>query len=471
MNRRNQSPLNHDRRVASGNSLIRYPYLAGRMAALLATLVLAGCGPGSSTGEATATATPFAPETIAASPTEIALPTEVFTETPEPTETAPPEPTGAPSETAPPPDKETPAGGLTELPDPAGYSWQPVVGGLSSPIGLANAGDGSGRLFVLEQAGAIRIIQEGFVLDQRFLDIRERVGTAGNEQGLLGLAFHPAYAENGYFYVNYTDLNGDTVIARYSVSEDPNRADPDSESVLLRVAQPYQNHNGGMVAFGPDGYLYLGLGDGGSGGDPLGNGQSTDTLLGKILRLDVDGGQPYAIPPDNPFAESGGLPEIWAYGLRNPWRFSFDAATGDLYIGDVGQNQWEEIDFLPAGHPGGANFGWNTREGMHPFEGAPPEGAQLIEPVAEYSHSDRRCSVTGGYVYRGAGLRAWQGVYLYADYCTGEVWGLLRTPEGEWSNERLFDLNVSVTSFGLDEAGELYLLERGGTIYRLAADS
>jgi glucose/arabinose dehydrogenase len=237
-----------------------------------------------------------------------------------------------------------------------------VVGGLAKPIGLANAGDGSNRLFVIEQAGVIRILQNGLLTPEPFLDIRAQVGSQANEQGLLGLAFHPKYAKNGYFYVNYTDLQGDTVIARFSVSaSDPQRADPTSEKRLLAVDQPYPNHNGGQVIFGPDGYLYLGLGDGGSGGDPAGNGQSRATLLGKILRIDVDKGDPYAIPPDNPFAQGGGRAEIWAYGLRNPWRFSFDRLTGDLYIADVGQNQWEEIDWLPAGQSG-ANLGWDVFE-------------------------------------------------------------------------------------------------------------
>jgi glucose/arabinose dehydrogenase len=237
---------------------------------------------------------------------------------------------------------------------------------------------------------------------------------------------------------------------------------------LLSVDQPFANHNGGVVAFGPDGYLYLGLGDGGSGGDPQGNAQSLDTLLGKILRLDVDAGDPYVIPPDNPFADVGGRPEIWAYGLRNPWRFSFDRLNGDLYIGDVGQNAWEEIDFLPAGHPGGANFGWDYREGAHPFEGTPPAGLELIDPVVEYSLSGANCAVTGGYVYRGQNLPDFHGVYLYGDFCSGVVWGLLRLPDGSWQNAALFETGANITSFGQDEAGEIYLVDRQGSIYHLA---
>lgn len=350
------------------------------------------------------------------------------------------------------------------LPDPAGYVWTPVVSGLSSPISLANAGDGSGRLFIVEQAGLILILQNDQLLPQPFLDIRDRVGSQGMEQGLLGLAFHPQFGQTPYFYVNYTDQQGNTVIARFQVSpDDPNQADPASEKRLLQVDQPFPNHNGGETVFGPDGYLYLGLGDGGSAGDPQGNAQSLDTLLGKILRLDVDGGDPYAIPAGNPFASGGGRGEIWAYGLRNPWRFSFDRLTGDLYIADVGQNQWEEIDFLPAGSAGKLNFGWDYFEGNHPYEGQPPSSEVFIAPVSEYPHS-LGCSVTGGVVYRGSRLAAWQGVYLYGDFCTGTVWGLLRDASGAWQSQPLFTNVGRVASFGEDEAGEVYLVDRSGAL-------
>jgi glucose/arabinose dehydrogenase len=222
-----------------------------------------------------------------------------------------------------------------------------------------------------------------------------------------------------------------------------------------------------MLAFGPDGYLYIGLGDGGSAGDPQGNGQSLQTLLGKLLRIDVDQGDPYAIPADNPFASGGGKPEIWAYGLRNPWRFSFDAQTGDIYIGDVGQNQWEEVNFLEAGSPGGVNFGWNFREGTHPYQGAPSEGLSLVDPVAEYEHS-LGCSVTGGEVYRGMNLPGWEGVYLYGDYCSGNSWGLLRSADGTWQSQLLFTTGFTIASFGVDDDGEIYLLDlQQGDIYRL----
>jgi glucose/arabinose dehydrogenase len=298
-------------------------------------------------------------------------------------------------------------------------------------------------------------------LDTPYLDITDRVGSGGNEQGLLGLAFHPNYQVNGLFFVNYTDKNGNTVIARYRVTGDPNVADPTGEMALLRVTQPFQNHNGGVLAFGPDGYLYAGLGDGGSAGDPQGNAQSLSTWLGKILRLDVDSAEPYAIPPDNPFGN-----EIWAYGLRNPWRMSFDRQTGDLYIGDVGQNQWEEIDFVSAGTPGGMNFGWNYMEGTHPYEGTPPQGTQLVPPVAEYSHSEGGCSVTGGYVYRGA-MPEWNGIYLYADYCSGIVWGLIHS-NSDWQDQVLYSGVGRITSFGQDEAGEIYLILDSGQILRLS---
>jgi glucose/arabinose dehydrogenase len=342
---------------------------------------------------------------------------------------------------------------------------------LNSPIGLANAADGSNRLFILEQRGLIRILYpDGQLLPEPFLDISDKVDCCG-ERGLLGLAFHPNYRENGYFYINYTTKDGEqltTIIARFQASSDADRADPGSEKELLRQAQPYPNHNGGGLAFGPDGYLYIGLGDGGSGGDPHGNGQSLDTWLGKLLRIDVDNGDPYAIPEDNPFAGGGGAPEIWAHGLRNPWRFSFDRLTGDLYIGDVGQGNWEEIDYLPAGSPGAANFGWNYFEGAHEFEGVPPSGVEMIPPVAEYSHGVD-LSVTGGYVYRGAALPSWNGVYLYGDYGSGRVRGLVHLPDGSWVDDVLFELDALITSFGEDEAGEIYLTDHNGRLLRLEA--
>ena len=353
------------------------------------------------------------------------------------------------------PATDTPASAAT-FPDPNEYAWEPLaIAELQRPVDLQV--NGSGRLFVIEKAGRIRIIENDQLLETPFLDITDRVGSEGNEQGLLGLAFHPEYSENGRFFVNYTDRNGDTVLARFQVSSDPNLMDPNSEVPLLGIDQPYRNHNGGGLVFGPDGYLYAGLGDGGSQGDPHENAENTNVLLGKILRLDVDSAEPYAVPADNPFGN-----EVWAYGLRNPWRFSFDRSTGDLYIGDVGASNWEEIDFLPAGSSGGANFGWDHREGAHDYEGGGPEG--MIDPVAEYSHPEGGCSVTGGYVYRGS-MPEWNGIYLYADYCTGMIWGLLQV-DGGWQTQLLFDMQVTITSFGQDGSGELYLVSDNGGIYR-----
>ncbi len=354
--------------------------------------------------------------------------------------------------------------------NPAEYSWNLVSQGYAQPLLVTHAGDGSERLFVVEQQGVIAVIENGQRLAEPFLDIRFEVGSNGNEQGLLGLAFHPDFENNGYFYVNYTGLGGNTVIARFEVSDDRNVANVDSEAPMLYIAQPYANHNGGHIEFGPDGYLYIGSGDGGSGGDPQNNGQSLETLLGKLLRIDVNVDGPYGIPADNPFASGGGLGEIWAYGLRNPWRFSFDTATGDLYIADVGQGDWEEVHMLPAGTGNGANLGWKFYEGTHPYEGTAPEGLQLDFPVVEYDHGSR-CSITGGYVYRGARVPAWNGIYFYGDFCSGEVMGMYQTPDGEWNSQVLWDTQALITSFGIDEAGELYLVDRNGGIYQLQANN
>jgi glucose/arabinose dehydrogenase len=412
-----------------------------RVLLVFLTLTLTACLP---------TPTPQPPTPTPVSPPQGATVTPTVTQPPPDTPTTQP-PTETPVVSPTPPE-------VTTFPNPDAYTWETVVSGLERPVGLQYANDNSGRLFIIEKVGRIRILQDGNLLGPAFLDISDRVGSGGSEQGLLGLAFHPHYAENGFFFVNYTDKNGNTVIARYQVTADSNVADPNSEVVLLNVDQPFQNHNGGMLAFGPDGYLYAGLGDGGSGGDPFGNAQNLNTFLGKILRLDVDSAQPYAIPPDNPFGN-----EIWAYGLRNPWRFSFDHLTGDLYIGDVGQNSWEEIDFVPAGTPGGMNFGWNIMEGTHPYKGGPQDG--LVPPVAEYGHSQGRCSVTGGYVYRGT-MPEWNGVYFYGDYCSGTVWGLIHS-DGGWQNQLLYETGASISSFGQDPAGEVYLIDYGGRILRL----
>jgi glucose/arabinose dehydrogenase len=344
------------------------------------------------------------------------------------------------------------------FPDPTVYQWDVVASGLSRPVDVQPANDGSGRLFIIEKYGTIRVLENGQLLDEPFLNIDDRVNDNSNEMGLLGLAFHPEYEQNGYFYVNYTGSGGDTRISRFQAAG--NAADPNSELVLLTIEQPYPNHNGGAVAFGPDGYLYLGLGDGGLAGDPHKNGQNTETLLGKILRIDVNSGDPYGIPADNPFGN-----EVWAYGLRNPWRISFDRASGDLWIGDVGQGEWEEIDYFPAGGVPGANYGWSIMEGNHGYDGEPQPG--LLLPVAEYSHSSGDgCSVTGGYVYRGASMPEWNGIYIYGDYCSGRIWGLLQS-NGAWQNQFLFSMGVTITSFGEDEAGELYLASDNGNVYKL----
>ncbi len=381
-------------------------------------------------------------------------PTSAPTQTPAPpTETSTPAPTSTHT--------PTPTEPVTTLPDPSTVRWTQVVGGLNSPVAMAHAGDG--RLFIVEQPGVIRIFEGGGLLSDPFLDIRDRVVDSGNEQGLLGLAFHPDHAANGWFYVNYTGAGGATFISRFSLAGDPNRADPGSEKVILNFSQPFANHNGGDLAFGPDGTLYIATGDGGSAGDPQGNAQNLNTLLGKVLRIDVDGGDPYAIPADNPFAGSG-RPEIWDYGLRNPWRIAFDSLTGDLYIADVGQGAWEEVNFEPAGSGGGFNYGWDFREGAHPFEGVAPGG--LTDPVAEYSHNFG-CSVSGGVVVRSPTLQAWDGVYLYGDFCSGLVWGMIRDASAAWQTAVLFDTGLRITSFGVDAAGEVYLLHRGGAVFRL----
>jgi glucose/arabinose dehydrogenase len=342
------------------------------------------------------------------------------------------------------------------FPDPGNYTWQLIISGLERPVDLQP--DGSGRLLVVEKYGHIHVIEDGQMIDDPFLNIEDRVNDSSNEMGLLGLAFHPNFAQNGYFFVNYTGSGGDTFISRFQVTSNPYQADPASEVNLLRLNQPFPNHNGGGLDFGPDGYLYAGLGDGGSAGDPFGNGQKTDTLLGKVLRLNVNSAEPYAIPADNPFGN-----EIWDYGLRNPWRISFDSLTGDLYMGDVGQNAWEEIDIHPADAPGGINYGWDFREGAHEYSGTAP--SELTDPIAEYSHSEGGCSVTGGYVYRGS-MSEWNGIYLYGDYCTGYIWGLIQS-NGGWQNQPLFQSGMRITSFGQDEAGEVYLISDGGMVYQL----
>lgn len=343
----------------------------------------------------------------------------------------------------------------------------PVVEGLDRPVHVTHAGDGSGRLFVVEKAGRIRIVRDGAIQSEPFLDIADRVGSSGSEQGLLSVAFHPRYADNGFFYVDYTDLAGNTVIARFNAASGAQRADPATATTLLTIEQPAPNHNGGQIAFGPDGFLYIGMGDGGGAGDRWGNAQNREVLLGKMLRIDVDNGDPYGIPADNPFtATEGARPEIWATGLRNPWRFSFDRATGDMFIADVGQNQLEEVNFEPAGQ-GGVNYGWNTMEASDCF--LPSEGCQregLVEPIADYEHA-LGCSVTGGMRYRGQATPAFGDAYLFGDYCSGRIW-TLGNDGGQWTMTELLDTDMSLSSFGEDEQGELYVVDMSdGGLFRL----
>jgi glucose/arabinose dehydrogenase len=340
----------------------------------------------------------------------------------------------------------------------------PIVDNLNKPVHITHAGDGTGQMFVVEKAGRIHIIEQGHLLDTPFLDIANRV-SRGWEQGLLSVAFPPNYTQKRYFYVNYTNNAGDTVIARYHRA-DSKQADPNSEEILLTISQPFSNHNGGQLAFGADGFLYIGMGDGGSGGDPQGHGQNPDSLLGKMLRLDVDT-KPYAIPADNPFINNPKFrDEIWAFGLRNPWRFSFDRKTGDLYIADVGQNDFEEIHVQAADSKGGENYGWNIMEGLHCYNSSDCDQSNLIKPVLEYDHSQGDRSITGGYVYRGKEFPRMQGVYFYADYISGRLWGLQRT-ENDWETKLLLETSYNISTFGEDEVGNLYLADLNGTIYKV----
>jgi glucose/arabinose dehydrogenase len=362
--------------------------------------------------------------------------------------------------------------------DPSSFTVKldEVASGLSQPVDIVDPNDGSGRLFIVEKTGTIRILKDGKLSDTPFLDISDHVST-GSEQGLLSLAFDPKFKQNGVFYIDYTNSDGNTRVERWTVSnDDPDQADANSVFQILAVDQPYLNHNGGLLMFGPEGDLYIGLGDGGSQGDPNGNGQNLDTLLGKILRIEVDpgntdAGHPYSIPKDNPFVDQqNARPEIWAYGLRNPWRFSFDMETGDLYIADVGQSSFEEIDFQPSDSKGGQNYGWNIMEGDSCYATSPCDQSGLTLPVFAYSH-DSGCSVTGGYVYRGEDSPSLDGVYLFADYCSGLLWGLGKNADGAWVASQPVDTGLSVSSFGEDASGELYVTDLNGGVYKVAAGS
>jgi glucose/arabinose dehydrogenase len=433
---------------------------------LLVLALLAACGGNENAPAATA---PIAP--TRAEPTQPALPTVAVTNT------APPAPTATQTEASATAEPATatpePTAAPVEEPLAAGepvtaVTLAPVAQGFESPTFVGNAGDE--RLFVVEQRGRIRIASNGQILPEPFLDIRDQVGSGANEQGLLSVAFHPDYASNGAFFVNYTDRSGDTVISRFQVSDDPNQADPASETVLLQIDQPYGNHNGGQLQFGPDGYLYVGTGDGGSAGDPGNHGQNSQTLLGALLRLDVDfagDGANYGIPPDNPYVgDESGRNEVWAIGLRNPWRFSFDRQTGDLWVADVGQNQYEEVNYVPAGQGAGLNYGWNWMEGLHCYrDGCDP--VAFYAPVLEYSHGAGECSVTGGYVYRGTAFPQMVGNYIYGDFCSGRLWSLFQLEDGSWANYEIGRAPGSLTTFGEGYDGELYLATREGGLFRV----
>jgi glucose/arabinose dehydrogenase len=366
------------------------------------------------------------------------------------------------------------AGGGSFNPAGVALRLEPYVRGLSAPLLLTYAPDGSGRQYVVEKRGTIRLVDNGQIAGT-FLNIQSLVNSTASERGLLGLAFHPRYRDNGWLYVDYTDTRGDTMIVRYTARPDRLSVDPGSAQTVMRLAQPAANHNGGNLVFGPDGYLWIGTGDGGGAGDIYRNAQNPQTLLGKMLRIDVnraEGGKPYAIPADNPYAGNAAFaPEIWATGMRNPWRYTFDRATNDLYIADVGQGAWEEIDIVPAGTAGGLNFGWPRMEGLHCYGASQCDRAGLFMPVAEYDHS-LGCSITGGYVYRGQAQPLLDGAYLFGDYCSGRLWTLSRDANGTWVRTQMLATNVQISSFGEDEAGEVYVTGlNDGTVYRIAASA
>ena len=373
-----------------------------------------------------------------------------------------------------------------------------VETGLDQPVHITHANDGSERIFIVERAGFIRILRDGTVLPTPFLDISSIVREAGSEEGLLSVAFPPDYDVKGYFYVYFTDdrqgNRGNNLLARFHVTGDPDVADPLSEELILNFDHPtFSNHNGGQIAFGPDGYLYIGTGDGGGSGDPFDNAQDPGSLLGKLLRIDVEfqgpvsapppngpfilylpiilqpQTAPYGIPSDNPFVGMAGYrEEIWALGLRNPWRFSFDRSNGDLYIADVGQSAREELDYQPASSGGGENYGWSCKEGTLDFNPTPVcDGLTLIDPIFEYDHS-LGCSVTGGHIYRGPANSGMQGIYFMGDFCSGRIWGV-QPDDSSWASSLLVNSPYSISTFGEDEAGNLYLADyASGTIYQIS---
>lgn len=403
--------------------------------------------------EATETAVP---PTATAEATPIAEATAVVVEPEQPT----PEPT-APPATATAEPTAIPATAVNQV----NLQW--VADGFTKPLGVTHAGDD--RLFVIEQNGRIKILHEGNATAETFLNLESVVNSGGNEQGLLGLAFHPDYQNNGRFFLNYTHANGSTVIAEYLVSADnPNQADATSERVLMMIGQPFSNHNGGQIAFGADGYLYIGMGDGGSQNDPQNVAQDKSSLLGAILRIDVDNGDPYGIPQDNPYVgDDNGRNEIWSIGWRNPWRISFDRLTGDMFIADVGQNEWEEISYEAAGSLGGQNYGWRIFEGDACYldDCSTPN---LTPPIAQYNHNEGHCSVTGGYMYRGSDHPALYGNYFFADYCSGAMWRIFPNSAGTWDMAEVARTGFLVSSFGEDAQGEVYVVDQiGGSVYKL----
>ena len=339
---------------------------------------------------------------------------------------------------------------------------------FSRPLDLQSPADGTDRIFVVEQGGVINVFPNNETTPESevFLDISGNL-VSRDELGLLGLAFHPNYASNGLFYVTYTPTSDVAVVSSFRVSTtDTDVAEPTSETILLRIPQPFANHNGGQLAFGADGYLYIASGDGGSGGDPQGNAQNLSNLLGAILRIDVDNsdnGLEYAIPADNPFLDNSNTrPEIYAYGLRNPWRFSFDSQTNNLWAGDVGQNELEEIDVIQSG----GNYGWNTFEGTQCFNAATCDGSEFVAPVFEYNQSANDRSITGGYVYRGQSLSLLQGLYVYGDFVSGRIWGLSTNLGTNLTNQLLVDSGLPISSFGTDANNELYVCAFDGNIYK-----
>lgn len=356
---------------------------------------------------------------------------------------------------------------------PSEISLVRVASELASPVDIQSAGDGSKRLFVLQQNGIIRVMRNGTLNPSPFLAITSKTRSNG-ECGLLGMAFPPGFATKQYFYVNYTDPNcRNSIVARYRITSDRDVADANSEEIVLQQAQPFSNHNGGGLAFGPDGFLYIGLGDGGSGGDPQNNGQNAGTWLGKMLRIDTESSErPYRVPPGNPFVGDARFkPEIWAYGLRNPWRYSFDRQTGDLWIADVGQNRAEEVNFQSAASRGGENYGWRIMEGFSCYNASTCNQDNLVKPVHEYTRNNGDISITGGYVYRGARWSSLRGTYIYGDYASGRIWGIRR--DGPLFNNRLLlqGQNVSISTFGQDEDGEIYVGDHNGNVFRIEGRS